>query len=693
MDPSLLEPDEFKIECELRNIRGLLSVQLSMLQFTLAEEASDKQQFPDIAHEKARKQPKREISACAKSIVDIQESLVMALKSKSEHKALIFNTMKSRALHYRFRLNRIAKSEAVALEYPSASQLCDKLLDALQQVDIEDSNLDKSIQQLEDLDMSRMKDIVDKNVDTENLQEAGTDCREIPISNISTINQILPGVSTASGSVVKQMHPYLPEQFSVTSITCQNQIQFNRPYYQFSNLPNTTLVSQAIPFPVVSMTHHVHNQNFGFQSQPGARLTTSHITDVLKDPVAAQKLNSIFSQQSAPAPIVAPPVVNANMNIPVTGLIASSPHHQQSPYVHDFGFQPQAYTLERSSPIYKWNISFDGSKSGLNVERFLYRVETNASSYNVPQHKLLTDIQYLLKGKALNWFWAYKEANHPHSWFELRNALQKQFQDVRNDFDIRQSIGERKQKPNESFQDFFTAISELTLALSEPLRDFELMLILHGNMRPGLKEKLAGKRFNSASSLFDECVYIENDWRQINYIPERHMIISSSRPISSDPNVYSRSGYNPNTRQVHEIENEYSGENDLPLPECNDLLPNNVSAFTSQNYQSTRGKFTQTPFPKHLLDKIQCWNCLQLGHFAFNCSLPDQHIYCRGCGQDGVIHEYCVKCQGNVKREVRSGMLPSQSGRQNPTQKPETMEAAANTDPEFYRMLRRGNQQ
>lgn len=88
----------------------------------------------------------------------------------------------------------------------------------------------------------------------------------------------------------------------------------------------------------------------------------------------------------------------------------------------------------------------------------------------------------------------------------------RQFRYERNDFEVRQKIGDRKQKQN-----FHAAISEMTLGQSSPKSDFDLSLIIHGDMRPGLKEKLVGKGFASS----DECIHIENAWRQISYVPER----------------------------------------------------------------------------------------------------------------------------------------------------------------------------
>lgn len=297
--------------------------------------------------------------------------------------------------------------------------------------------------------------------------------------------------------------------------------------------------------------------------------------------------------------------------------------------------------------VHKWNLVFDGSKDGLNVVRFLYRVESNASSYNIPEFRLLNDIQYLLKGKALNWYWAHKEAKRPNSWLNFRYAMVKHFQDARDDFDIRQSIKDRKQKINETFQDYYTAISEITLSLSQPLTDLEFLHYLHGNMRKGLKQKLAGRHFNSSTDLFDECVHIENAWRQISFVPEQLMDLVESHQKSA-ANI--RSNQRPpyaNNRDINKMSYENfsaSSEsyNQIPMVSSSqpaDYLSQSAEVLAiAQNHQNS-GKYNsshtkQNPilFPQALFGKVKCWNCSAFGHFYYRCPQPLQHIFCRGCG-------------------------------------------------------------
>lgn len=672
MDPKLLEPEELKVECELRNIRGLQSIQQSMLDHYLKIEMSGEEHPPNRAHSAALKNPKRELSYCAGKIIEIQESLKNELRSDSGYKSLVLIAMRSRAIHYRSRIVRISSSPTVADEFQKVLDLCDKLIDVLNIADVEDENLDKSIQDLENLDNTAAKTVF----------AAG--------NLLINENQIFVPGSSKECEALNQPATFINPP--------PNPPLEQQPNSNLENIPVPNQISVPIPnfpppIPVPSA------QDVGINPQPiiGQQVVNPDLLNQLS--VLISQLNPIINPNNSM--LHNQVEAGANHQLPVAnavGPVSSSPHFQNSPYNQDFRSRPQFLSQNDSKPsiVHKWNMSYDGSKDGLNVERFLYRVETNASSYNLPQYKLLTDIQYLLKGKALNWYWAYKEANRPNSWLDFRNAMKRQFQDDRNDFDIRQTIGERKQKVNESFQDFFTAISEMTLALSGPLSDFDLMLILHGNMRSGLKEKLAGKRFNTSADLFDECVHVENTWRQIEYVPENHKSFRNCSVNNSNVGLRSFPKPNPISREVHAVDSgnasvneQYSYGQESNDNTCNQSL--DVAAFTP-GVRQINSSANPLFFSKELYEKVKCWNCGISGHFYYRCSQPLQHVFCRGCGQSDIIFEFCVKCQGNSRREARAGNQTSQNTQSNPNVKYKTEDAASNTDPEFHRILQRNKQ-
>lgn len=645
MDPSHLEPDELKVECDLRNIRGLHSVQLSLLLMSLELEKSGENEPPLRAHESALKNPKREVAKCGAKLLEIQEVLKESLQSGCPMKMLVLDTMKTRVKHYMSRLSRISFSPAVESEYPVVVKLSEELLSVLDKVVVEDEDrLNESIRELDSLDKTKVNRVV-------------VESTRVPESQNKVENLL------SNPPIYTQVHDVQPGQ-----------------QVHNSNIPVVTALKSSNTPAVVPIS------NMGMDR----RISFENLQEQINNIVLAYGAQSEVSRQDPNLSIINPQRSLQNDPIP----LESSPTIPNQLF-NRLNRSDNVPVNSKPTMVHKWNLSFDGSQEGLNIERFLFRVETNASSYSLPQYQLLSDIQYLLKGKALNWYWTYKEVHHPMTWSELKCAMIRQFSNDRNDFDVRQSIGERKQKSVESFQDFYSSIIEMTLALSKPLSDFDLMLILHGNMRVGLKEKLAGLKFTSSAELFNYCVRIENTWQQISYVPENHIkpvFRNSSNPL---PN-YSKP--NPPNRFVHELEpsNLASSTADiLPIPDMKlqqsvveDQMAN-VSALNTQN-RSFSSNVHQLLFPKHLFDKVKCWNCGLMGHFYYRCPTPLQHIFCRGCGQPDILFEYCSKCQGNQRREARVGMQSSRDLTPNPT--PElrtTEEVASNTDPELYRIMKR----
>lgn len=62
MDFKLIESEEIRVECELRNISCLTSVQQYILQMYLENEATGNEVRPMLAHSRALKNPKREVA-------------------------------------------------------------------------------------------------------------------------------------------------------------------------------------------------------------------------------------------------------------------------------------------------------------------------------------------------------------------------------------------------------------------------------------------------------------------------------------------------------------------------------------------------------------------------------------------------------------------------------------------------------
>lgn len=802
MDYHLLEPEELKIEYEIRNIRGLQSVQQSMLKLYLEKEARGEEPTPSTAHPSALKNPKRELSHCASKIMEIKNSLIGSFKEDAGHKALVLDEMITRAHHYHSRIIRISAQPCVIELFPSVLALCEELSSLLKEAADEKVDLNESIANLEKLDISHAKEIVNAIEVDENLVSASNKTTFDSLVSAPTsdkiVNQLHRLISSGhfkvSPEMAREVRDWLPNlpiadstpaMVSLSPIVTDNSSSasalkvsenrdvvddlismmngFDRTCYIPAVFDSTTMVSNSLRnklpgsqdnrelsqprreesanVKIMNNDPNILENKFGHSSKPNTFSNTvvrnsvqpnlkgqpkptivegnyademvPNQTNINELQLLLTKLRSLMNNPTNPE------YQNKNDNVPPNPTprnhsipVASSPNHEfvRSPY-----HLPVQNPLH-ASVVHKWNLVFDGSKDGLNVERFLYRVESNASAYGIPEFKLLNDIQYLLKGKAINWYWAHKELNRPTTWAEFREAMIRHFQGDLDDFDILQCIKDRKQKLNESFQDFHSCISEMTLALSKPLSDQEFLHYLQGNMRKGLKQKLAGRRFKSSTELFDECTHIEHAWRQIPFIPEQLMDLVDCFQKSSTHSKPSQRSFQ-NSREVHELTHDLGPEtkqphyletdrgstlSSLPHDPTIDYSPSNPEVCAIGQFPQFKNQSPDTSkllFPQALFSKVKCWNCGDLGHFYYRCSKELTHVFCRGCGQPDILYEYCVKCQENCRRGMRTGVQvppnPNKTSSQFPKSQlhphpsqPLVEEVATNTDPEFYRLLK-----
>lgn len=117
---------------------------------------------------------------------------------------------------------------------------------------------------------------------------------------------------------------------------------------------------------------------------------------------------------------------------------------------------------KETSIIQSWNLKFDGSPSGLNVDEFLYRIKSLTNdSFNGDFSIICRNLNTLLNGKAKEWYWRYLKQTPNLNWNDFCIAIRGQYKDFKTTYDIRVDIRNRKQKCNESFDMFFDAISSI----------------------------------------------------------------------------------------------------------------------------------------------------------------------------------------------------------------------------------------
>lgn len=327
--------------------------------------------------------------------------------------------------------------------------------------------------------------------------------------------------------------------------------------------------------------------------------------------------------------------------------------HFRSEHDNNYKISPS-----RNKPVgsymHTWNLFFDGNPNHLSIGKFIFRVEHLAKTNDISLIALVDNLHFLLRGVALEWYWMVLPKLFPKNWNQLKQELFDRFQDRRTDFDIRHDIDSRKQKPNESFLDFYHSILNLAIPLQNQFSDFDLMNILRKNMKRSLRIAVIAKNFKNLNHFISKCVSFEDEWLRLGLNPE--------------------GSYQPR-RVVNEMKslvNEEDFENmEEEVQICE--LKRNLSKPSSS---------------------YKCWNCLQIGHTFKNCEIPPKTIFCYGCGLNGVLKPNCRNCHlkknsGNLKRGlVQTGnQFPMSSNHQTPSTS--KVDVACNVDPELRRMQNR----
>lgn len=137
-------------------------------------------------------------------------------------------------------------------------------------------------------------------------------------------------------------------------------------------------------------------------------------------------------------------------------------------------------------PVYKWNLSFDGTG---NVHNFIERVNDLSLSRNVSTASLFSSAVELFTGHALDWFRVNRSSFN--SWTDIVNALKEEFELLDHERRLVAQIRATYQHQKENLGSFITRVLILNNQLSSKLPDDEILEILQCNMLPRYIQKLS----------------------------------------------------------------------------------------------------------------------------------------------------------------------------------------------------------
>lgn len=323
-------------------------------------------------------------------------------------------------------------------------------------------------------------------------------------------------------------------------------------------------------------------------------------------------------------------------------------------------------------PVAKWGFYFEGKyKDSLDVLEFIRKVNQMCKIHSVPEHKLLTSINCLFKGRADVWYRSVQP--NVVSWGDLCDKLKKEFLPRNFEKVIKRRIKERYQKKNETIGTFIAHLDDLSSYLPTPLSDSKRLDIIKQNMLPEYQEKLALIEVNSEKQLIelidkiDECKVSLDRVRDVSTKrSEGHVRFLNSidyKNLSEDENneVFSeyskskshssrsrcrRNSSENNSRNSSFNRNRSSSGNRSP---SNNRPSSSKSSVQQSSNESNKNSNVKT------VNSLRCYKCDSDQHLVRNCS--SKLVKCFKCGNLGYTALTCPKClslrtnsQGNGHR-------------------------------------------
>lgn len=254
-----------------------------------------------------------------------------------------------------------------------------------------------------------------------------------------------------------------------------------------------------------------------------------------------------------------------------------------------------------SNVISNWRIKFGGMPNDIPIEDFIYRVNNLTSTCLNGDFELLIQFANLLfTGSALSFYWRIHRSVEMLTWSCLCRRLKERYQDQRSDLEIKSFMRRRRQRPNESFDEFLDAILAIADSLREPMGDVDIVAEVRHNLNEELKHELLHIDTPDLASLRKECHRHEEFFR-------------GSR-------VKNTSRVNVAKKFVSTLVQEET-----------------VNADDDASVNSDELCVIKSS------EKLKCWNCEELGHRYHDC-LKSRRIFCYGCGAIDTYKPNCSKC-------------------------------------------------
>lgn len=276
----------------------------------------------------------------------------------------------------------------------------------------------------------------------------------------------------------------------------------------------------------------------------------------------------------------------------------------------------------KATPVYKWNLIFDGNASRMSLSSFLHRVEELKNSRNCSDEELFQSAADLFEGIAREWFRSQLRQRRFDSWTSLVTALRRDFLPSNYDDQLRKEIEQRTQGQTEKVVVYLSVMENLFHCLGNPPTEEEKLKIIRRNLLPWYQPHLALQVIQDISALTIVCRALED----ANILKDKFQ-----PPPQNVSLLEPELAYNPSSRRA-----EYTNDN-----RCN---TNTRKKYDNNDNGHSRHR-TRVP---NQVSTVQCWKCQKIGHMQRECRKKEP--VCHGCGRLNVIRPNCPECSKNGRR-------------------------------------------
>lgn len=286
----------------------------------------------------------------------------------------------------------------------------------------------------------------------------------------------------------------------------------------------------------------------------------------------------------------------------------SNPEERPNRPYRDRGSLPRTSDVQTnkiSNIISNWRVRFTGKPNDMSAEDFIYRVNAlTRQSLNGDFEVLCRYVHMLFSENAEAWFWRHHRQTDRLDWGELCEGLRQKYKDQLSDYDRKENIRRRKQRPNEQFDQFLDEVLAMNDRLRVPMSDHELIETIVRNLKPDLRYELLHLDITNLSMLRRECHRHENFMANVVNSP------------------YNR---NVPTRR-------------------------NIAEMVDDTYEPQGRETTDTVAIAELAsENIKCWNCDGIGHRYQDCTNPGRRVFRYGCGKLDTYKPSCTKCNKSTE--------------------------------------------